>query len=66
MSRFLIIVGLVFIVLGLLWPLVMKLNLWHLPGDLVIKRKGLTIYFPITSSIIISLVITLILWFLQK
>jgi prepilin signal peptidase PulO-like enzyme (type II secretory pathway) len=66
MARWLITLGVVLIVLGLLWPLVTKLGLGNLPGDIRIERKGYTFYFPITTGLLISLVLTLILWILRR
>lgn len=66
MAKWLITLGIVFLVLGLAWPLVSKLGLGQLPGDLRIERKGFTFYFPITSSIVVSLLITLVLWIFRR
>lgn len=66
MSKWLITLGLVLVVLGLLWPVLGKLGLGHLPGDIRIERKGFFFYFPITSSLIVSLVVTLILWIFRR
>jgi hypothetical protein len=66
MARWLITAGLILAVLGLLWPLVAKLGLGHLPGDLRIERKGFVFYFPITTGLIVSAVVTLILWILRR
>jgi ribose/xylose/arabinose/galactoside ABC-type transport system permease subunit len=66
MGRWLITLGLVLVVLGMLWPLVNKLGLGNLPGDIRIERKGHSFYFPVTSSIIVSLVLTLILWIFRR
>ena len=66
MQRFLIILGIVLLVLGLLWPLIQRLGLGRLPGDIVIDRPGFTFYFPIVTSIIISVVLSLLLWFLNS
>ena len=49
------------IVLGLFAPMLAKLGLWRLPGDLRFTYKGREIYLPITSTILISLVLTLVL-----
>ncbi len=64
--RLLIIFGLALVVIGLAWPLISKLGLGRLPGDIAIRRDGFSFYFPITTSILISVVISLILWFLRK
>jgi len=54
------------VVLGVLWPLLAKLGLGSLPGDFRVERKGYSFYFPLTTSIIVSIVITLILWIFRR
>jgi prepilin signal peptidase PulO-like enzyme (type II secretory pathway) len=66
MQRFLIVAGLVLVALGLLWPLVSRLGLGRLPGDIHIQRDGFEFYFPITTGILVSLVLTLLLWLFRK
>ncbi|HWQ39305.1 MAG TPA: DUF2905 domain-containing protein [Burkholderiales bacterium] len=66
MQKWLITLGIVLLVLGLAWPLVAKLGLGRLPGDIEVKREGFTFYFPITTSILVSLVLTLILWIFRR
>jgi hypothetical protein len=66
MSRWLILLGITLVVAGLLWPVIAKLGLGRLPGDIVIARRGFTFYFPVTTSILISAVISLVLWLLRK
>ncbi len=66
MARWLIILGVILIVAGLLWPLVQKLGLGRLPGDIVIERENVRFYFPIVTSLIISVVLTLILWLINR
>ena len=61
-SRVLIAIGVVLVLVGLLWPLIQKLGLGRLPGDIAIERDHFRFYFPITTSIIISVVLSLILW----
>lgn len=65
-SRLLIVLGVLLVVAGLAWPWLAKLGLFRLPGDIVIERENFRFYFPITSMVIISLVISLILWLLRK
>lgn len=65
-SRFLITLGVLLVLAGLLWPLLQKLGLGRLPGDIVVEREGFRFYFPIVTSILISLVLTLILWLLNR
>ena len=62
MSRTLIVIGILIVLLGVLWPWLGKLGLGHLPGDIVIERGNVKFYFPITTCLLISIVITLILW----
>jgi hypothetical protein len=66
MARWLIIAGVVLIVLGLAWPLLAKLGLGRLPGDIRVERDGFTFYFPLTTGLIVSAVLSLILWFFRK
>jgi hypothetical protein len=54
MSRWLIIFGVVLIAAGLLWPVLQKLGLGRLPGDIVIERENFRFYFPIVTALIIS------------
>ncbi len=66
MSKWLITIGIILIALGVLWPLATKLGLGSLPGDFKIERKGFTFYFPLTSGIIVSLLVTLLLWIFRR
>jgi hypothetical protein len=66
MQRVLIILGIVLVVVGLTWPWLQKLGLFRLPGDIVIERENFRFYFPITSMIILSLVISLLLWLFKR
>lgn len=66
MGRTLVIIGVLLVILGLLWPWLAKLNLFRLPGDIVIEREGLRLYFPITSMILISVVASLVLWIVRR
>jgi hypothetical protein len=66
LSRFLIILGLVLLATGLLWPFLARLGLGRLPGDIVIRREGFTLYLPIMTSLLLSLVLSLAVWFLRR
>jgi ribose/xylose/arabinose/galactoside ABC-type transport system permease subunit len=66
MQRILITIGVVLIVLGLFWPLLQKLGLGRLPGDLAIEKENFKFYFPITTSIIVSIVLTLLIWLFSR
>ncbi|NNE41688.1 MAG: DUF2905 domain-containing protein [Marinicaulis sp.] len=60
MQKTMIIIGVTIIVIGLLWPFIMKLGLGRLPGDIAIKREGFSFYFPITTMIIVSIIATIL------
>jgi Protein of unknown function (DUF2905) len=66
MSRALIIFGIVLIAIGLLWPVISKLGLGRLPGDIVIERENFRLYVPIATSLIISVVLSLLLWLFNR
>lgn len=66
MQKFLIITGILIVLAGLLWPWLVKLPLGRLPGDIVIERPGFSFYFPITTSLLISLVASLLFWFFRR
>lgn len=66
MARFLIITGLILLVAGLLWPYLARLGLGRLPGDIVVERGTTTFYFPIMTSIILSIVLSAVLWLIGR
>ena len=66
MARVLIIAGVILLVAGLLWPYIAKLGLGHLPGDIVFRRGNTTFYFPIVTSILLSIVLSAVLWMLDR
>lgn len=66
MQRTLIIIGIVLLIAGILWPWLSRLGLFRLPGDIYVEKENARFYFPITSAIIISIVISVILWFFKK
>jgi hypothetical protein len=62
MSRFLILLGLAIVLIGVAWPWLSKIGLGRLPGDIVIERDSFTFYLPLMTSLIVSLVLSLLLW----
>ena len=66
MSRALLITGAIFIIAGLLWPWLQRLQLFHLPGDVVIDRPGFKFMFPITTMLIVSAALSLLAWLLRR
>jgi hypothetical protein len=65
-GRWLIAIGLALVVLGLLWPWLGKLGFGRLPGDIVIERGGFHFYFPIVTCLVVSLVLSLIVWLFNR
>ena len=66
MQRTLIVVGLVIAAAGLAWPWLRRLPFGRLPGDIHIVREGFSFHFPIVTCIVVSIVITLILWIFRR
>ena len=65
-SRWLIIFGLVLVLVGLLWPVLSKIGLGRLPGDIVIERESFRLYIPLMTALVVSLALSLILWLLGR
>jgi hypothetical protein len=59
-------IGLAILVAGLLWPWLVKLPIGRLPGDIVINRPGLKIYIPVTSMLLLSMVLSFLAWFFRR
>ncbi len=70
MRRGLILAGLVLVVLGIAWPWLERIGLGHLPGDIRLRRPGFTLFVPLGSSLLVSIVLsvalTAILWLLRR
>ena len=66
MARILITMGLVILITGLLWHWVSNLGLGKLPGDIVLEKGKVKCYAPITTSLLLSILLSLISWLLQK
>jgi hypothetical protein len=66
MQRFLIVVGLVMIAAGLAWPWLRNLPLGRLPGDIHVVKEGFSFHFPIVTCIVISLVVSLLIWIFRR
>jgi len=60
-GRFFIVLGLVLVALGLLWPLVKGLGLGRLPGDVHVTGDGWSLHFLLGTSIVLSIVLTVVL-----
>lgn len=66
MQRWLIAFGIVLLAAGLLWPVLQKLGLGRLPGDIVIERENVRVYLPLGTAILISVAVSLLLWFINR
>lgn len=66
MQKTLILAGIAILMIGLLWPWLGKLPFGRLPGDIVIDKPGFRIFFPITSMLLVSGLVSLIMWLLRK
>jgi hypothetical protein len=64
--RLLIVLGLILVAAGILWPWLSRLGLGRLPGDIAITRGNLHIYIPLATSLLVSVVLTLLFWALRK
>ena len=66
MQRALIIIGLVLLVAGIAWPWLSKLPFGRLPGDFTIERENFSFYFPLATSVVVSIVISVLIWLFRK
>ena len=66
MSRTLVLLGLILVAAGLLWSWIDRLGLGRLPGDIIVVRPNFTLYIPITTGLLISVVVTLLLWLVNR
>ncbi len=66
MQRTIIYIGLLVLAIGLAWPWLSKLPLGRLPGDIIIDKPNLKVFIPITTMLLISAVVSVILWLFKK
>jgi len=66
MQRFLIGLGLLILIAGIAWPVLSRIGLGRLPGDIMIQRGGTSFYFPIVTCILISIVLSVLLWLFNR
>ncbi|HIS29375.1 MAG TPA: DUF2905 domain-containing protein [Candidatus Avamphibacillus intestinigallinarum] len=60
-GKLLIFVGIILVIVGVIWTIIGKL-----PGDFTFKKGNVTVYFPLMTSVILSVILTLILWLIGK
>jgi hypothetical protein len=66
MQRLLVVTGLILLAAGLAWPWLARSGLGRLPGDIVIQRGNFSFYVPVVTCIVISIVLSLVLWFFRR
>ena len=66
MNRALVVIGIVLVLIGIFWRQLSALPLFRLPGDIVIDRPGFRMFFPITTMIVISVLVSLIVWLFRR
>ncbi|HKK33973.1 MAG TPA: DUF2905 domain-containing protein [Desulfomicrobiaceae bacterium] len=66
MQKTVILIGLFILAVGVAWPWLGKLPLGRLPGDILIERPNMKFYFPVTTSILVSVVLSVLLWLFRK
>jgi len=66
MNRWLIIAGLMLVGIGLLWPWLSKLPFGRLPGDIAVQRDGFSFYFPLMTSLVISVLLSILIWLFNR
>jgi hypothetical protein len=66
MQRSLVLLGLAIVAIGLLWPWIRKLGLGRLPGDIRIQTEHGAFYFPIVTCLVLSIVLSIVLWLFRR
>lgn len=66
MQRLLIILGLLVLAAGLFWPWLARIPFGRLPGDIHIQRDGFDFFFPITTGLLVSVVLSLLIWLFRR
>ena len=66
LQKLLIVLGVLLVVAGLAWPWLSQLPLGRLPGDIAIRRENFSFYFPVTTMILLSVLVSLVLWMFRS
>jgi hypothetical protein len=66
MQRLFIILGILLVLAGIAWPWLSKLPFGRLPGDIIIERNNFRLYFPLTTGLLVSLFLSLLLWWWSR
>lgn len=66
MQRLLILLGLLLLLAGVAWPWLSKLPFGRLPGDITVERENFSFYFPLTTGLLVSVILSLLLWWWSR
>lgn len=66
MPRLLIILGILLVAAGLLWPCIDRIGLGRLPGDIAIERENFRFYFPLTTGLLLSAALSFLFWLINR
>jgi hypothetical protein len=66
MQKWLVAIGVLLVLIGLLWPYLGQIGLGRLPGDITLERDGFRFYFPIVTCMLASLVLSILFWLLNR
>jgi ribose/xylose/arabinose/galactoside ABC-type transport system permease subunit len=66
MQRLLIALGVLLVAAGLAWPWLSRLPWGRLPGDFAIEREGFSFHFPLMTSLVVSIILSLVIWWWRK
>lgn len=65
-QKIIVLIGALIILIGLLWPYISKIPLFRLPGDIVVDKPNFKLFIPITSMILLSVILTFLFWLIRK
>jgi len=65
-QKYIIVIGIIIVLIGIFFPYISKIPLFRLPGDIVIEKPNFKFYFPIVSMILISIFLSLLFWLIRK
>jgi hypothetical protein len=66
LSKWLIALGLILVAVGLFWPIIGKLGLGRLPGDIVVRREEFSLYFPLMTGLVVSVIVSVLIWIFRR
>jgi hypothetical protein len=66
MQRLLIGIGLALVLAGIAWPLLARIGLGRLPGDIMFQRGSTSFYLPLVTCIIVSIVLSALMWLFNR